>query len=248
MALKTDTNIVALENTPGTHFTRAILSPDDSRGVITAKIKDGVHDLDNFIGWESLFPASWNGVPRFDVTVRAQMGSDAVAWARYRVDTEDGTDSSRFVEENFHEGTASVQLWNDPAGKDIVNVDSAGNNVTRSVIAPMLTIEWGQREFQDVIPPHAIDGLALRGTNNANDYEIAGHSFDPGSLLYVGARIQHIARGGEDQWIYYHVAHWRKVYQTTAGDYFFWAESVLENDYTPGVRDIYPAVQWGDLR
>ena len=242
-------DIVNLPGTPGLEFTK-VFDKNKSSGVISGIVKrtrldPGVSDRDSLDGdnYQKLFPAQWNGVPRYSITAKAMYNGDIYLWCNYKFTNRNGKWPSMPARFQISHGQQSLRVYTSYTS-DTKPLDVEGG---REVMSSLVTIKWNLdsemiKTGQE--PPSGVThGLTLLGTINSNSIYFGGLNFPPHSLRYIGPETEY----KDDQWKYHHVALGRTYYASVGGSVRYWEEPVPEELKigTGGYfRKIYKTAVW----
>ena len=249
----TKIDLVNLEGTPGTQFTK--VSPlanwaeefNGSTGTISGiVIRDNeagrVSDRNALSQYSHLFPMTWMGVLRYSVTAKAMSNGNILLTAKYKNVKGKDRRSSEAIRFSISHGDTNVKVFNAPT-----NIDTLVEK-GRYVPARLITVKWNfdkdRTPTMKTAPNGIYEGVIRYGTLNKTGVYF-GNNIDFGEkeLKYIGPEVQ----WQNGQWDYLHVAVQRVYYPLSIEKPVkHWEEPYIKAaDLKPGFRDIIPAVNWG---
>lgn len=184
---------------PGTSYTKGVLDPDVSRGVITAFRTTGVVDAEDLADQAgSIFPSTYPGdstVPLNQVAVKLLGGGQALFIGYYGRSRRGQFDRRLQIEPRMR--TATTYVW--PDGTPVEEMIDPITSLLkpRTIFVPQRRIAWTGTLYQDTRPDLQI---SLDGTINNNSYTIEGYTFSAGYLLFAGMSLIYDKWGAYDRW------------------------------------------------
>ena len=215
------TNTVKLKGTPGTEFVTDLTYRlrNKSTGVISGVVKKAANNLADLSGLQylDLFPATFNGVPRDNITAKAMYDGDVYLWAKYKFPSTSGRggSDSEPLRLKIDTGHEIVTVWNSVSDPDNVGVGTskfATPDGKRQVAAMVMTLKWNfdtnLMTEGAAMPAGAIAGMKLQSSLNKNALHLDTMEMPARSCLYMGIEMT----WKDNYWTYYHNAKYREFY------------------------------------